>query len=432
MSIPAPDSPATRENPPEEVPSPRSSRIVLAATIGNTLEWFSLGAYTLFADVLAKQFFPATDPAVSLMLAFASVAVAYVIRPFGGMILGSYADRVGRKAALVVSIRIMAVASLLIAIMPNYATIGIAAPLGLVFANLLQGFSAGGEFGSATAYLVESNRKRRGFMGSWGAASQGLSTLLGIVFAAVLSAVLTDQQLGSWGWRIPFAFGLLIAPIGYYLRRHVEESPAFEEEAAEAPLREVLRSQKTRILVAMGAMAVSTAISYLIIYMPTFAIRNLGLPKSLAFTTTIVTQIVLTVLAPVAGRLSDRTGRIPLMAAACSVMLLAIFPLFLALNSQPTFAVMTAVMAAIGLVKVWYVGPLGTMMADVFPTRTRATGLSVSYNITASLFGGFTPLVVIWLIQLTGSNLAPSYYVMALAVLSLSALAFARRRLRVR
>ncbi|MBD3007580.1 MFS transporter [Streptomyces sp. 5-10] len=406
-------------------------RVIIAASIGNALEWFDILVYGFFAATISKQFFPTADETVSLLLTLGTFAVAYVVRPLGALVLGGYADRAGRKRALMVSIRLMMVATLLIAIMPPYAKIGLVAPIAILLARLVQGFSAGGEFGSATAFLVEHMPEKRGFMASWQFASQGFATLLASAFGTVLTATLSDAQLESWGWRIPFFFGLLIGPVGYYIRRYVGEAGEFVETADQerAPVKETFRTQKDRMFVAMGALAVSTAISYFITYMPTFAVKELDLPASTGFASTLVTGIVLTGLTPVVGHLSDRFGRTRTMLIFATLILALVYPSLAFLVAAPGFGVILGVMFLIGVLKAGYFAPLPAMMAELFPVTNRATGLAVSYNIAVMLFGGTTPLIIVWLVDVTGSKLAPTFYLMFLAVLSLSCVAFARRRL---
>ncbi|WP_275562606.1 MFS transporter [Streptomyces sp. 5-6(2022)] len=406
-------------------------RVIIAASIGNALEWFDILVYGFFAATISKQFFPTADETVSLLLTLGTFAVAYVVRPLGALVLGGYADRAGRKRALMVSIRLMMVATLLIAIMPPYAKIGLVAPIAILLARLVQGFSAGGEFGSATAFLVEHMPEKRGFMASWQFASQGFATLLASAFGTVLTATLSDAQLESWGWRIPFFFGLLIGPVGYYIRRYVGEAGEFVETADQerAPVKETFRTQKDRMFVAMGALAVSTAISYFITYMPTFAVKDLDLPASTGFASTLVTGIVLTGLTPVVGHLSDRFGRTRTMLIFATLILALVYPSLAFLVAAPGFGVILGVMFLIGVLKAGYFAPLPAMMAELFPVTNRATGLAVSYNIAVMLFGGTTPLIIVWLVDVTGSKLAPTFYLMFLAVLSLSCVAFARRRL---
>ncbi|WP_432486721.1 MFS transporter [Kineococcus sp. SYSU DK018] len=413
--------------PPARRPSGRL--VVAAATIGNAMEWFDMAIYAMFAGVIARQFFASSDPALALVATWATFGVSFLIRPLGAVVLGSYADRRGRKAALVLTIRLMVVGTAMIAVLPTYDAIGVAAPMLLLLARLVQGFSAGGEFGAATAYLVEAGTRNRGLRGSFQFASQGLATLMAATFATVLTGTLDQDSLDSWGWRVPFFFGLLVGPLGWFLRRHVPESPELvREPSARTPLRELLSSQKAGLLIAVGLIAVSTSLNFVIQYMPTYAIGTLGVPDTIAFASTMLTGAILTFLTPWIGHLSDRVGRVRLMLPAAGGIFVAVVPLFVLANAVPEFAVLAGVMIALGVLKAWYFGALPTLMADCFPPATRASGLSISYNVGVAAFGGFTPLVVAWLTDSTGSPLAPGWYLMVLAMVSAGALLAARTR----
>ena len=408
------------------------TKAIAAATVGNGLEWVSFSAYALLADVIARGFFPSANPTLSLMLTFAGIGGAYFIRPLGAIVLGGYADRVGRLPALMISIKIMVAATFLITILPDYDTIGILAPIGMLIAILMQGFSAGGEFGSATAYLVEQNADRRGFMASWQVASQAGATLLVTLVVTLLSGVLEPARFDAWGWRIAFTLGLLLGPIGIYIRRNLQDSPEFtevrvEQTRMEQPVRTVFATQKARMLTVIGVIAVSTAMTYLISYMPTFAIRQLGLPTSASFAATIFVGIILVVGSPLTGHLSDRFGRVRMMTIAVVLVFVASLPLFLLLRAYPSVIVLGLGLGFLGIVKVWYSGPLSALIAEVVPVRTRGTGLSISYNVAVAIFGGFTPLVITGLIATTGTSLAPAFWIMLLAVVSASAVLYARR-----
>src|SRR5262245_38465786 len=244
-------------------------RAVAAASIGNAFEWFDFIIYGFFAVMIARLFFPAASETASLLLTFASFGVTFVMRPFGAVVLGHLADRHGRKAGMILSISLMMAGTAITAFAPTYTFIGIFAPIIVAAARMMQGFSAGGEFGSATVFLAEQNPKRRGLYASWQFAGQGLSTVLATGFGAALNGVLTTEQLGMWGWRIPFLFGLLIAPIGYYIRRHVDETSEFRStQPTSAPLWETLSRGKTRLLVAMGTIVLVTVAAYTAVYMP--------------------------------------------------------------------------------------------------------------------------------------------------------------------
>lgn len=403
--------------------APRAWRLIAAASIGNALEWFDLVVYGFFAVTIAKLFFPAGTDAVSLLLTLGTFGVSFFMRPLGAVVLGVYADKAGRKAALTLSILLMMTGTLLIAVMPTYASIGVLAPVGIVLARMIQGFSAGGEFGSATAFLAEHGSARRGFFSSWQAASQGLTTLLAAVFGALLTSTLTPEQMLSWGWRIPFFFGLLIGPVAYYIRRHIDETPEFLAiETAERPLSETFANQKQRLVLAIGAVVVGTVASYLILYMPTYAVKQLGIPASAAFSATIATGVVQMIGAPLFGHWSDRVGRTGIMIGAATLFLLLAYPAFALLAAHPSFGMMIGVQIFIGILISAYFGALPALLTELFPTQTRTTGMSLGYNIAATIFGGFAPFIVTWLIGATGNPLAPSFYLIGAAAASLVAL----------
>ncbi|MPY56813.1 MFS transporter [Streptomyces spongiae] len=414
---------------PETSATPTATkRAIAAATIGNALEWFDLALYALLASYIGRTFFPSDDAGVQLVQTYAVFGITYLIRPIGGLMLGAYADRRGRKKALMLSIRLMVVGTLLMAFMPGYATLGILAPLGIVVARLLQGFAAGGEFGAATSFLVEQNSGRKGFLGSFQFASQGLSTLMAAGFAAGLTAVLSDSQMTSWGWRVPFVFGLLIGPVGYFVRRYVEESPAMAQAAAEEAPRSrsvvlaVFRDHWGGLLVAGGVLIVSTALNFILQYLPTFGIKELGLDDSLSYVALFVTGAILTFGTPVVGLLADRYGRVRIMLPSALLIGAAAIPLFHWLTASPSFLTLTLCMTVLGLLKAAYFGALPSVMSDVFPARARATGLSFSYNTTVAVFGGFTPTIAAALVTTTGSQVSPAYYLLAVALLSVTAL----------
>ncbi|MFC9773680.1 MULTISPECIES: MFS transporter [unclassified Pseudarthrobacter] len=411
---------------PDAAPDSRAAtRGIVAATIGNALEWFDIAIYALLAIYIGRNFFPSSDPGVELIQAFAVFGVSYLIRPLGGLVLGSFADRHGLKKGLTVTIRLMVLGTALLAFMPNYGTIGILAPIGIVLARLIQGFSAGGEFGAATAYLIAQNGKRKGFLGSFQFASQGLGSLIAAIFVAVLTTVLTDAQMTEWGWRIPFLFGLLVGPAGFLIRREMKEVPVQRGAAAEkhSPIRDVFATQKTGMLLAGGALAVSTALNFILQYMPTFAIKELGLEPGISFTSLIITGVILTFGTPVVGHLSDKYGRLNIMVPTVVVLLLAVVPLFMWVISAKSFLVLALVMTILGLLKAAYFGALPSVMSDSFDVRTRATGLSFSYNTAVVAFGGFTPMIAAFLVQQTGQAVAPGYYLAVVAIISLVALA---------
>src|SRR5712691_22208 len=407
---------------------PQRWRAVVAASIGNALEWFDFVVYGFFAVTMAKLFFPTGNETVSLLLTLATFGVPYFMRPLGAVVLGSYADRHGRKAALMLTIGLMMVGTAVIAAAPTFSSVGLLAPILIVSARMVQGFSAGGEFGSATAFLAEQNPQRRGFFASWQFASQGLTTILATAFGATLAATLTMAQMESWGWRIPFVFGLLIGPVAYYIRRHLDETIEFRStRLSKAPLREAFSDSKIRLLVAFGTVVLCTVATYTVLFMPTYATRNLGLPASGSYLASLLTGAIQLALIPLVGAFSDRYGRLPIAFAAAVAMLLAVYPMFAWLAAAPTLQTLLIVQAIIGVLAAGYLGGLPALMSELFPTRMRTTGLAISYSFGVATFGGFAPFINAWLIEVTGSKLAPSFYLMLAAAISLAALVAARR-----
>ena len=399
-------------------------RLIVASSIGNALEWFDFAAYGFFAVTISRLFFPTHDDTISLLLTFGTFGLSYVFRPLGALILGRYADRRGRKASLLMSLTLTTIGTLICACIPTYASIGIAAPIGMMIARILISFSTGGEFGSGTALMIEQPSKRKAFLASWQFSSQGMSTLLASFAGLLLSTQLTPAQIESWGWRAPFVFGLLIAPVGLYIRKYIDDTLPAEtsrtSRASVAPIRDLLLHHKGRVALAAGIMAVSTAASYLmILYMPTYAVKQLHMPASSGFAATVVTGAILMIMTPFMGHLADRYGRSRMMVASAAGTLITIVPCFYWLIQAPSFALLMSIMVLAGVLKAVYFGPLAAVLSSLFPTEMRSTGLGFSYNIGVMVFGGFTPWLVTALIDWTGNPVSPSFYLMGCAVLSL-------------
>jgi len=406
-------------------PAPSSAaharRIVISSSIGNALEWYDFLVYGFFASIIGKLFFPAQDEWVSLLFAVGSFGVSFITRPVGAIVLGTYADRKGRKAALTLSILLMIVGTLAIAVMPSYQQIGIVAPVTILLARLVQGFAVGGEFGSATAFMVEHSKRGRGYYASWQFASQGIATILAAGLGALLTASLTPADLESWGWRLPFVFGLLVGPVGFYIRRHLDETPEFvaEQKKTTVDPQASFKAQWGNLLLAVGVVAQSTVSVYVLqLYMPTYAVKQLHLPAAQSFGVVVLNGGLQFLLSPVMGALSDRIGRIRIMLTTSVLMVLLIYPMFALLRAHPTIGALLVLQGVSGIFKAAYSGPMPALMSEIFPTRVRSTGLSLGYSLGVTLFGGFAPFIVTWLIHTTGDTLAPSYYVLTAAVVS--------------
>ena len=402
-------------------------RQVAAAVIGNALEWYDFVVFGALSVIIARLFFPGESDFNALLLTTATFGVGFFMRPVGGVVLGMYADRHGRKAALQLIISLMTVAMAMIALAPPYAAIGIAAPLLIVLARLLQGFATGGEFAIATSFLVEvAPAGRKGFYGSLQQVGLSLAALGGALAGWFVTQVLTPAQLDSWGWRLPFAFGLLIGPVGMWVRRNLEETEEFTAARAtpgnNLPFMTMLRTHAHSVMVTFGLVICGTITYYVVlIYMPTFARTQLGMPLEDAFKAQVVALLCLTVIIPLVGALSDRIGRKPPMIVGTIACLIALLPLFRWLHAEPGLYTLMAVQATLcSLIGIYY-GPLSTAVAEQFPTGVRSTGLSLAYNLAVMLFGGFAQFFVTWLIDFTGQPIAAAYYVMFGAAVGLLA-----------
>ena len=406
----------------------RRRETIAATTVGNALEFFDFTVYGFLALVIGRLFFPTFDSNGQLLLAIATFGVGFVMRPLGGIVIGAYADRAGRKKAMTLTIFLMALGCAIIAFTPTYASIGAAAPAAIVLARLIQGFSAGGEVGASTTLLVEhATPADRGYMASWQYASQGLGVLLGAVMVAALTFLLTPQAMASWGWRLPFIAGMAIAPVGLVIRRRLHESLHVAAGPRPNSLAVVCRDHRATVLAAVFSMIGSTTAAYVVtFYMPAYAVRELGLPPSVALSGAALTGLVAFVAAPWVGRLSDRAGRKPLIVWGRIALSALILPGFLWLASSPTPAALYAVLGVFSLVLALQAVPSVTMLPEMFPKAVRASGMSLVYSLGVALFGGFAPLTSTWLLAATGSKLAPAWYLVAMTLVSLAALPWLR------
>jgi MHS family proline/betaine transporter-like MFS transporter len=412
---------------------PSMRRLIIAATIGNVFEWFDFVVYGFFAVTLSEVFFPAGNPTVSLLVTFGAFGLAYLVRPLGAIVVGGYTDRAGRKAGLLLSMALMMIGTTLMAVTPGYATIGLAAPIIITVARLLQGFSVGGEFGSAVSFLAEHGKGRRGFSASWQFATGGLITALASLFGVTLTSLLTHDQLVDWGWRIPYFFGMLIGPAGLYVRAKVVETSDFiEAEKPETiPIKDLLRRHPLPVLLGLGISIISNSSFYILAYIPTYGVKTLHLPASTGFTATLIGGLILAAGCPLAGQLSDKLSRRPLlMVITCWLFVLTSYPAFYLMTAWPSLAACIVAVGWLQLVKAGYSGVLPSVLSEQFPVETRAIGVSLSFSTAVSIFGGLAPLVATWLIAATGDSLSPSFYLIATALLSLSALMAVQRRSR--
>ena len=403
---------------------PSLRRMIVAATIGNVLEWFDFVVYGFFAVTIAEVFFPAGNPTVSLLITFGAFGLAYLVRPLGAIVVGGFTDRAGRKAGLLLSIALMMIGTTLMAVTPGYATIGLAAPILLTLSRLLQGFSVGGEFGSAVSFLAEHGGGRRGFAASWQFATGGMITVLASLFGVTLTTLLSHEQLVDWGWRIPYFFGMLVGPAGLYVRAKVVETPEFVEAELPPtiPISDLLRRYPLEVLLALGISIISNSSFYILAYIPTYGVKTLHLPQATGFMATLVGGLILAIGCPIFGHWSDKISRPPIMVVTCSLFVLTSYAAFWLMAGWPSLATCIIAVCWLQLLKAGYSGVLPSLLSEQFPVETRAIGVALSFSIAVSIFGGLAPLVATWLIEATGDSLSPSYYLIFTAALSLVAL----------
>ena len=420
--------------------SARSSTIstrglIVATTIGNAFEFFDLTVYSFFAVLLGKLFFPLASSQQQLLLSVGTFGVGFIARPIGGVMFGILADRFGRIVAMNITLLTMAAGTGLIGLTPTYAQIGLAAPIVVLIARLLQGFSAGGEVGVATTLLAErASAERRGFITSWQFASQGAAALAGSLVGFLLSHFLDTASLESWGWRVPFLAGVLIAPLGLYLRSRIDDDQHGSHDAAQPSsglLKTVfVRDGKLLLLAFMLVIGGTSAHFIVLYYMSTYAIKVLHLPMDTAMWCGILSGAVMLVVSPIGGLWSDRFGRKRITFISRLLLTLLILPGFYAIAHMPSVAMLYLVVCALAALHSINAGATGPLLPEMFPRSTRATGLSISYAAGVSIFGGFAQFAVTWLIGATGNPAAPAWYVIVCGVVSLIALAFITDRTR--
>jgi len=405
------------------------ARGVFAAVLGNGFEFFDFTVYATFLGMIGEAFFPSDNKLVSDLASAATFGVGFVARPLGGALIGAYSDRAGRKPAMTLSIALMAIGSGVIALAPGYATIGIWAPMLLIVARLLQGFAVGGEVGPATMFLLEAApRDRRMLFASWQLASQNLSSLLGGSIGLFLAFALSQSSLNQWGWRVPFAFGVLIAPVGVYIRSQLVETlekPTQDRaRGATAILSSVIRSNWRSVLLGLALISGGTITQYFLITMTPYAIRTLHLPASSAMLGTITLGIVGWLGALAGGALADRWGLRAVVIAPRIVLMIVLFPVMKFLIANPGAATLALAIAILSLLQAASAAVVVGLIPLIFPPEARATGLALTYALGVTIFGSTATYVVTWLVGVTGDPLASTYYVLAAnAVLLLAALA---------
>src|ERR1700723_2219757 len=413
------------------------TRAIVATSIGNMLEWYDFTVYALFAGYIAANFFPGSDPGTQLVETFLFFGLGFVVRPLGAVLIGNFGDRAGRKAALTLTILLMAAGTGIIAFSPTYADIGIGAPILLLLGRVLQGFSAGGEVGGATAYLLESaDPAQRGRVASWLEASMGMANILGALAAFSVTAVLSKHEVQSWGWRLPFIFGLAIAPVGLYLRRTLDETDAFQAETARraqdhvrgTPLLEIFRHHGRSLFVGFCvAVLWAVAVYVLMIFMPTYVQHpdTFNFSAQQAFGASLIGNIPFVIGCVWFGSVSDRVGRRRSLFVSAALLLLCVLPLFMWLKADPTLPTLIVVQCMVCILVASFVGVAPAALSEIFPTGVRSTGTSLVYNGAFTVFGGFAPMILTWLTHRSGGSIfSPAWYVMSAAGVALIAIPF--------
>ncbi|MEV2216063.1 MFS transporter [Streptomyces sp. NPDC050997] len=427
---------AFREEDVQVVEPPLLRRAVGASALGNCMEWFDFGVYSYLAATLGKVFFPGASPAAQVISSFATFAAAFVVRPLGGLIFGPLGDRVGRQKVLATTMIMMAVGTFAIGLIPSYGTIGIAAPILLLLARMLQGFSTGGEYGGATTFVAEySPDRRRGFLSSWLDFGTFTGYALGSALVTVLNLLLSDAEMLSWGWRIPFLIAGPLGVIGLYMRLKLEESPAFQQQLDEhekslaqestgGELRGIVKDHWRPLLICMGLVLLYNVTNYMVTgFLPTYQTETLHRSSGSADVLVLIGMVWIVLLITFLGRFSDRVGRRPLYGVAAAAMIVLAVPSFLLIKAEGTWAPIFGVLILSTLLAC-FAAPSAATLPALFPTAVRYAAMGIGFNFAVAIFGGTTPLVTEALISITGDDLMPAYYLMLAGVIGLVTVKF--------
>ncbi|SKC92369.1 MFS transporter, MHS family, proline/betaine transporter [Burkholderia sp. YR290] len=409
------------------------TQVIAATTLGTALEFYDFTIYSFFAIQIGQLFFPSASPVNQFLLSIGVFGVGFVVRPLGGIVIGAYADRAGRKKAMVLTIMLMALSCALIASAPPYAVAGMAAPFIVLAARLIQGFAAGGEFGPGTTLLVEyASDSTRAFFASWNFAATALGLALGAAVATLINVSLPKDAVLAWGWRIPFVLGIVAAPVGMLIRRRLEETLS-DASSARTHRRGALKAAltthlKLTILGTFAELGGSVSVYITAFFLPSHAVRTLHLSSTASVASGVISSLVLFVAAPIAGKLADRFSRKRVLVISRVTLLLTVYPAFAWLSAQPSTLMLCAVSAFLALFVAGQIVPVLVMIPELFPKHVRATGIALTYVVSASFFGGFSPFVASWLVALTGNPLAPAWYVAAACAVSLVPVIWLRDR----
>ncbi len=407
-------------------PNESKARSIFRVVSGNFLEMYDFMVYGYYAKAIADTFFPAGNEFLSLMLSLVTFGAGFLMRPLGALILGAYIDRHGRRAGLILTLGLMACGTLLIAVVPGYATIGLAAPLLVLVGRLLQGFSAGVELGGVSVYLAEiSTPGRKGFFVSWQSASQQVAVMFAALLGVLLSFTLSPKEMGEWGWRVPFLVGCLIVPFLFFIRRSLQETEEFQQRKHRPALGEIFRSmgENWRLVGAGTLLVVMTTVSFYLItaYTPTFGKSVLHLSDLDSLIVTLCVGASNFFWLPVMGSVSDRVGRRPLLITFTVLTLLTAYPAMQWLIGEPSFGRLLMVELWLSFLYGSYNGAMVVTLTEIMPPAVRTTGFSLAYSLATAIFGGFTPAIATWLIHATGNKAMPGLWLSFAAICGLIA-----------
>jgi MHS family proline/betaine transporter-like MFS transporter len=408
-------------------------RAFIGASVGNAVEWYEYAVYGSLAVFIGALFFPSNDPATELLSSFAVFGISFLARPFGGLFFGSLADRIGRKKVMVAVLTMMSVATALIGMLPTYASIGVIAPGLLVLMRCIQGLSAGGEFGSATTFMMEyAGEGRRGLSTSWLMVSSIVGFISGAALVAGLVLALDSEAMNSWGWRIPFIIALPLGGVVLYVRMKLEETPAFQQLAkrghvSRAPLRDVFGARRSLLSTFCIATLHSTCFYVIFTFLVGHISRTLQQGNDLALLSTVIAGGVAVLILPFAGLLSDFIGRRALLLTGGIGFLLFSYPIFALISTGEAMGIIMGHTALAVLLAIFGSTSVVTM-TEVFPVRVRSVGVSVGYSLPNALFGGMAPFFATYLVQVTGDVRSPALYLMATAAIAVAALLIVYRK----
>lgn len=396
-------------------------KIVISGMIGNALEWYDYALYASFVNIIAKHFFPESE--LAEIMAMGAFAAGFFVRPLGGIAFGSIGDRYGRRIALIIGILTMTIPTVGIGILPSYDSIGISATFLLIFFRLMQGFSLGGEFSGCISYIVEHSAPgKRGVAGSAAFVSMCIGMLLGTLTAMLMSWAMSPESLAAWGWRIPFILGLFIGIVGFYIRINLSESPLYKaakanKELSSAPVKETVKYYWPQLLMAIGIYVAVTGPFYTsTVYIENF-MQNLGYTRGQSAFVSCLILITMIIIFPLSAKLSDKIGRKPVLRWGCLAIMITSYPMIAALSDIDIIAASLSQIVFAAAIA-FYMGPVPTVLVEIFPTKVRFTGVAMSYNISAAIFGGTAPMMAMVFERWTGNEFAIGYYLLILSAIT--------------